>query len=55
MDSFVNKERRDRKEIYEVIGRSKLDKDLKKSLLKFAEELENGRLKKLIDEVNAKI
>ena len=49
------KDTRDRSELKEEIEKSDLNENLKKKLLDYAEELENGRLKQLLDSIKKKI
>jgi len=46
---------KNRNELKEVIQRAKLDEDFKKRLLVFAEELENGRLEQLLNDIKQKL
>ena len=46
---------KNRNELKEVIQRAKLDEDFKKRLLVFVEELENGRLEQLLNDIKQKL
>ena len=53
MSQEKDKERRD--ELKAVIEDSNLDETLKKKLLDFAEELKNGRLEQLLENIKERI
>lgn len=49
------KDQKRRDELKEVIESSNLDEALKNKLLSFAEELKNGRLEQLLDNIKERI